>query len=52
MPAEIAFPKPDRYELQEIEPKEDVVRYGKLDISNEATRCQEEGILNDAADYQ
>lgn len=52
MPAEVAFPKPEKYELHEIGSKEDVVRYGKLDISSEAAGCQEVGILNDAAEFQ
>lgn len=63
MPAEVAFPKPEKYELQETESKEDIVRYEetsmwkdparyeKLAFSNGAT-YQEVGKPNVGGDYQ
>lgn len=51
MPTEVAFPRPDKYELQEIELKEECVLFGTSGLSGEPARTQEVGIQNDAADY-
>lgn len=52
MPAESMFPNPEKYELQEAESKQDLARFEKSYFPNVATRCQEVGNTNDAADYQ
>lgn len=51
MPTEVAFPRPDKYELQEMELKEEYVLYGKAGFSSEPVPTQEVGIQNAAADY-
>ena len=51
MPTEVAFPSPDKYELQEIELKEECVLYEESGFSGEPVPTQEEGIHNAAADY-
>jgi len=51
MPTEAAFPRPDKYELQGMELKEECVLIGKFGISGEPVPTQEVGIQNAAADY-
>ena len=46
-----AFPRPDKYELQEMELKEEYVLYRKTGFSGELAPIQEVGIPNTAADY-
>ena len=57
MPAEVASPKPEKYELQETESKEDIVRYEETSMWKDPTRYeklafQEVGIPNVGGDYQ
>lgn len=64
MPSDVAFPKPEKYELKETQSKEDIVsfeaigiwndtfHYEKLHFSNGTTRFQEVGIPNVAAEFQ
>ena len=51
MPTEVAFPRPDKYELQEMEVKEDRVLFEKSGLSDEPAPIQEVGIQNAGADY-
>ena len=51
MPAEAALRKQEKYELQESEAKEGIIHNEKSGFSNVASRCQEMGIINDAADH-
>ena len=50
MPTEAAFPSPDKYELQEIELKEECILYRMSGYSGEPVPAQEVGIQNAAAD--
>ncbi|XP_078371962.1 von Willebrand factor D and EGF domain-containing protein-like isoform X7 [Oculina patagonica] len=52
MPSEMAFPKPEKYELQETGSKEDIVRYEEIAMWNESARYEELGILQDSARYE
>jgi len=51
MPTEVAFPSPEKYELQEIELKEECALYGMSGFSGEPVPTEEVGIQNAAADY-
>jgi len=51
MPTEVAFPRSDKYELREMELKEECVLYGETGFSGEPVPTQEVGIQNAAADY-
>jgi len=48
MPTEVPFPKPEKYELQETESKEDVVRYEEIGLWNDTVRYEGLNILPDA----
>jgi len=50
MPAEVAFPKPDKYELQGMELKEDCLLCEKSGLPGEPVSNQEVGVQNSAAD--
>ena len=50
MPAEVAFPRPEKYELQGMELKEDCLLYEKAGVPGEPVSNQEVGIQNAAAD--
>jgi len=50
MPAEVAFPRPDKYELQGMELKEDCLLHEKSGLPGEPAATQELGIQNAAAD--
>ena len=52
MPAEVPFPNLEKYELQETESKEDVVRYEEIGLSNDTVRCEGLEILPDAVQYE
>ena len=52
MPTEVPFPNPEKYELQETESKEDVVRYEEIGLWNDAVRCEGLEILPDAVQYE
>ncbi|KAJ7351107.1 hypothetical protein OS493_036564 [Desmophyllum pertusum] len=64
MPAEVVFSRAEKYELEDIKSKEDIVRYEEIGISNAAVMCEELGrskdsvrsekldFSNDAARYQ
>ena len=52
MPADVAFPKPEKYELQETESKEDIVRYEEIAMWNDGVRYEGLGIVQDAARYE
>ena len=51
MPTEVAFPRPNKYELQGMELKEECALYEKSGLSGEPVPTQEVGIQNAAADY-
>jgi len=50
MPAEVAFPRPDKYELQGMELKEACLLHEKSGLPGEPATTQELGIQNAAAD--
>ena len=52
MPANGAFPKPEKYELKETEAKKDVVRYEEIAMWKDPVRYEELGVFRDAADYE
>lgn len=64
MPAEVPFPKPEKYELKKAQSKENTVsheelgiwkdssNYEKLHFSKGGALNQEVGIVNTASDYQ
>jgi len=52
MPTEVPFPSPEKYELQETESKEDVVRYEEIGLWNDTVRCEGLEILPDAVHYE
>ena len=51
MPTEVSFPRPDKYELQGMELKEECVLYEKSGLPGEPVPTQEVGIQNAAADF-
>ena len=50
MPADVSFPRRDKYELQGMELKEDCLFYEKSGLPGEPVSNQEVGIQNAAAD--
>lgn len=50
MPAEVAFPNSEKYQLQEIASKEDIVRYEETSMWKNGPPYQEVGIPNVGAD--
>ena len=52
MPTEVPFPNPEKYELQEMESKEDVVRYEEIGLWDDAVRYKGLEILPDAVQYE
>lgn len=51
MPTEVAFPRPNMYELQGMELKEECALYEQSGLPGEPVPTQEVGIQNAAADY-
>ena len=51
MPTEVASPRPDKYELQGMELKEDCALFGNPGLSGEPVPTGEVGIQNAAADH-
>lgn len=52
MPTEVAFPNPEKYELQETESKEDIVRYEETSMWKNTASYEELAISQDAARYE
>jgi len=52
MPTEVPFPNPEKYELQETESKEDVVRYEEIGLWNDTIRYEGLEILPYAVQYE
>ena len=52
MPAEIALPKPEKYELQETESKGDIIRYEEIAMWKDPVRYEGLGVFRDAADCE
>ena len=50
MPADVAFPRPEKYELEDQ--KENIVRYEEVPISAHGIRYEGLGITNEAAYYE
>lgn len=52
MPADVAFPNPEKYELQETNSQEDIVRYEEIGIWKDTVCYEELAISQDAARYE
>ena len=51
MPTEVPFPRPDKYELQGMEVKEDCALFENSGLPGEPVPTREVGIQNAAADH-
>ncbi|XP_022807283.1 von Willebrand factor D and EGF domain-containing protein-like isoform X1 [Stylophora pistillata] len=52
MPTEVAFPNPEKYELQETKSKEDIVRYEEIGMWNDDVGHDKSQVSQDAVGYE